>query len=79
MCELKPYVLRIDGQLLRRQRQLLLKFVDTIFCDKPYSPPSEEDRNLFDGMMELLDAIADQAHDRHGIDGLWNDENNRSS
>jgi len=74
MSELKPYTLRIDGLLLRSQRLLLLRLVDMTFCGKPYAPPSGEDRNLFDGIIELLDEIADQAHDRHGIDCLQDDE-----
>jgi hypothetical protein len=67
---LQSYSLRIDGQLLRNQRQLLLKLVDAMAHGKPCNPLSEDDRNLFEGMIELLDSIADQAHDRHSIDCL---------
>ena len=74
MSELKFYAMRIDGPLFRSQRLLLLRLVDTTFCGKPYAPPSGEDRNLFDGIIELLDEIADQAHDRHGIDCLLDGE-----
>ena len=77
MSALKPYALCIDGQLLRSQRQLLLKLVDTTFCGKPYAPPANEDRDLFEGIIELLDEIADQAHDRHGIDCLLDDEDDK--
>jgi len=70
---LKPYLLHMDGPLFRNQRQLLLKLVDAMERGKPCSPLSEDDRNLFAGIVELLDSLADQAHDRHGIDCLLND------
>jgi hypothetical protein len=70
---LQPYSLCIDGALLRHQRQLLLNVVDAMERGKPCNPLSEGDRNLFEGMIELLDAITDQAHDRHGIDCLLDD------
>ena len=73
MSELKPYALRIDGQLLRSQRRLLLKMIDTTFRDKPFVPKVRDDRALFEGIISLLDEIADQAHDEHGIDCLLDD------
>jgi hypothetical protein len=71
---LQSYSLRIDGQLLRNQRQLLLKLVDAMAHGSPCNPLSENDRNLFEGVIELLNSIADQAHDRHSIDCLLVDE-----
>jgi hypothetical protein len=64
------YVLRIDGPLLAKQRQLLLKAFDTVFRGDPYVPESPNDQDLLQGIIALLDEIADQAHDRHGIDSL---------
>lgn len=55
------YALRIDGPLLRRQRQWLLDMADKTPGDG---------REHLEGVIALLDEIADQAHDRHGIDCL---------
>ena len=70
MAEPQEYVLRIDGPLLANQRRLLLKVLDTVFRDEPYVPEAKDDEGLLQGIMSLLDEIADQAHDRHGIDSL---------
>ena len=63
------YTLRIDGELLRRQRELLLKILDAVSRHKPYVPAAN-DADLLEGATALLDQIADQAHDQHGIDCL---------
>ncbi len=55
------YTLRIDGSLLRRQRQWLLDLADTTTGDG---------RETLEGIIALLDEIADQAHDCYGIDAL---------
>lgn len=55
------YALRIDGPLLRRQRQWLLDLADKTAGDG---------RDHLEGVIALLDEIADQAHDRYGIDCL---------
>ena len=70
MTEPQEYVLRIDGPLLANQRRLLLKVLDTVFRDEPYVPEAKDDEGLLQGIMSLLDEVADQAHDRHGIDSL---------
>jgi hypothetical protein len=57
----QAYGLRIDGPLLRRQRQWLLDLADKT---------TVEGREHLEGVIALLDEIADQAHDRHGIDCL---------
>jgi hypothetical protein len=63
------YTLNIDGKLFRSQRELLMKIADLARQKQPYSPiPGEE--VLWEGLLELTDAIADQAHDQHGIDCL---------
>ena len=59
------YALQIDGPLLRRQRQWLLNFVEKTTGD---------DRELLEGIISLLDEVADQAHDRYGIDCLLTPE-----
>ena len=59
----REYFLELDGPLFRRQRQALVRLRD---CNQQ----SAEDRELIEGLINLTDAIADQAHDRHGIDCL---------
>lgn len=67
---LHDYALRIDGPLLARQRQMLLKVMDTAFRGEPYRAETPNDEELLQGLLNLLDEISDQAHDRHGIDSL---------
>jgi len=55
------YVLRIDGPLLAKQRQWLLDLAEHI---------SNDGRDHLEGIIALLDEIADQAHDQYGIDSL---------
>jgi hypothetical protein len=71
--ELKQYSLNLDGPLFHKQRELLMKIADLARQKQPYSPTSG-DEVLLDGIVELTDEIADQAHDRHGIDCLLVDE-----
>ena len=70
MAELKPYALRIDGPLLANQRRLLLKLLDAVSRIEPYVLTARHDENLLQGIVTLLDEIADQAHDQHGIESL---------
>jgi hypothetical protein len=65
----KTYHLHLDGKLFRRQRELLLKIADLVRRKQPYEP-SPGDEELLEGLLTLSDAIADQAHDQHGIDCL---------
>ena len=60
------YALRIDGPLLAKQRQWLLDLAEKTTGDG---------RDHLEGIIALLDEIADQAHDRHGIDCLLAVEN----
>ncbi len=55
------YALRIDGPLLRRQRQWLLDLV---------GKTTDNGREHLEGILALLEEIADQAHDRYSIDSL---------
>lgn len=68
--DLQDYALRIDGPLLANQRQLLLKVFDTVFRGAPYVAESPRDEELLQGVFALLDEIADQGHDRHGLASL---------
>jgi hypothetical protein len=69
MNDTKRYDLHLDGQLFCAQRELLLKVTDLARCKQPYEP-APGDEALLDGLVELTDSLADQAHDRHGIDCL---------
>jgi hypothetical protein len=68
--DLQDYTLHIDGPLLANQRQLLLKVFDTVFRGDPYVAESPKDEELLQGVIVLLDEIADQAHDCHGLASL---------
>jgi len=72
------YELQIDGPLFRNQRQLLLKIMDCVSKHQPYIPAAD-DADLLEGATALLDELADQAHDRHGIDCLLEDGETESS
>lgn len=61
MSEMQDYSLRIDGPLLRRQRQWLLDLTERT---------TQEGLEHLEGIISLLDEIADQAHDRYGIASL---------
>jgi hypothetical protein len=67
--EPQSYILNIDGKAFRRQRELLLKIAHLVRKKRGYKP-AFGDAILLEGLVELTDAIADQAHDRHGIDCL---------
>ena len=69
MSELQDYALRIDGPLLRRQRQWLLELTDRT---------THDDRQHLEGIISLLDEIGDQAHDRYGIASLLEPEADES-
>jgi hypothetical protein len=65
----KPYLLNLDGPLFRAQRKLLLRIADAARQKRPYEP-AHGDGELLEGLLGLTDAVADQGHDRHGIDCL---------
>lgn len=73
MNQSKPYELQIDGPLFRYQRGLLGRILDAVRQENPYVP-RQHDIELLEGLVGLTDAIADQAHDRHGIACLLDDE-----
>lgn len=64
------YILkRIDGPLFRSQRELLAKLGQAAEHRQAFQLGSSE-LDLLHGLICLTDAIADQAHDTHGIDCL---------
>jgi len=63
------YYLTIDGPEFRRQRKLLLKLRTLADNGLPdFLGPGDVEQ--LDGVIHLTDELADQAHDRHGIDCL---------
>jgi len=61
------YELHIDGPELCGQRELIYR----LWRDPQWNAAfSVADMERLDGLTNLLDSIADQAHDRYGIDGL---------
>ena len=63
------YDLSIDGPTFRAQRELILHFFESWQQQMPltFSPEQGE---LLEGLVNLTDAIADQAADRYGIECL---------
>jgi hypothetical protein len=71
---------KIDGPLFRNQRLLLMKIADLAHRKQPYEPaPGDED--LLEGLVNLTDDIADQAHDGYGIACLFeeNEDDNQGT
>ena len=66
------YVLRIDGPLFRDQRRLLMNLAGGWTRGEAIVPQAGDAEQL-EGLVTLLDEIADQAHDQHGIDCLLED------
>jgi hypothetical protein len=64
-----PYHLTIDGPAFRQQRELLQRLRGFAAAEMSYWPAPGEVESL-DGLIELTDEMADQAHDVHGIDCL---------
>ena len=69
MNDTKRYELRLDGKLFRTQRELLLRIADLARRKQRLGPAPGDDR-LLEGLLGLTDSIADQAHDRYGIECL---------
>lgn len=64
----QDYSLLIDGPLFRKQRELLIALAASARNGRTVHLRYNETQ-LLDGLVELTDAIADQASD-HGIDCL---------
>jgi hypothetical protein len=73
MNDTKHYELHLDGRLFRAQRELLLRVADLARRKLPYEP-APGDEAILEGLLNLTDSFADQAHDRHGIDCLLHDD-----
>ena len=54
----------LDGPLFREQRRALLDLQDR------HAVLSSEERELIGGLIEMLDHVADIAHDRYDLDCL---------
>ena len=65
----QSYRFTIDGPLFRSQRRLLLRLAELVRHGLSYAPASG-DVKLLEGLLNLTDEIADQAHDRFGVDCL---------
>ncbi len=74
----RTYKLNINGSLLRKQRELLLRLTPEFYSfrsrDRIVVPCQPDDHELLDGLVELLDEIADQAHDKYQIDCLLTED-----
>ena len=55
---------------MRSQRQLLLQVLDAACRKQPLLFQDDNDRYHLEGLVALLDEIADQAHDHFGIECL---------
>ncbi len=73
MNDMERYELRLDGPAFRTQRELLLRIADLAQCKQPYEP-APGDEALLEGLLNLTDAVADQAHDKYGIDCLLRED-----
>jgi hypothetical protein len=78
MANANQYEFGLDGPAFRSQRELLLKLADHAQRQQPYEP-APGDGALLDGLVGLTDEIADQAHDRHGIDCLLSEDDEGKS
>ena len=55
----------IEGQRFKQQRKLLSAIIDVGHT------PTEDDLELLEGLRNLLDCVADVAHDEYGKDTLF--------
>ena len=68
-AQVPRYALEIDGPQFRAQRQLLLNLMLWVKRQTPLAADPDHE-NLLEGLINLTDAIADQAHDKYGVDCL---------
>jgi hypothetical protein len=65
--------MELNGPEFRKQREFLLMLRDSFFLRHVADVAgilSQDAEERVDGLINLTDAIADQAHDDHGIDCL---------
>ncbi len=63
------FITASDSSWLRQQRELLRRLRSAAVSKMPYVPAPGE-TELLEGLIELTDALADQAHDNYGVDCL---------
>jgi hypothetical protein len=61
--------MELDGPLFRKQREILLTAMDRWRRGIAHVP-AKADVERMEGLLNMLDEIADQAYDRYGIDCL---------
>lgn len=74
--ETQDYRLTIDGPLFRSQREMLLKLAN-LGREGLAHTPSPGEAELLEGLVQLTEEIADQAHDRFGVDCLIDADDSR--
>jgi hypothetical protein len=60
MNQLRSYSLRVDRELLARQQRLLAEVIDAAGHRRPYLLQQAQIQELLEGVLALLDEIADQ-------------------
>jgi hypothetical protein len=63
MNNITNLIKKIDGPLFRSQRELILELIES-------GEILTSDIRILEGLQNLLDAVADIAHDEYGIDCL---------
>jgi hypothetical protein len=63
MNKITELIKKIDGPLFKEQRQVIAELIDDAYQE-------ESDIRALEGLQNLLDEIADIAHDQYGIDCL---------
>ena len=71
----RAYSLAIDGQRLKKQRRLLLKLLEH---QRGLLQPvlTKDEITSLEGLVNMTDSIADQAHDAYGLDTLLTQDKN---
>jgi hypothetical protein len=72
------YRLSLDGDLFRRQRELLLRLASAASEGRPLETTTKDAEHL-EGLIGLCDSLADQAHDRNGIDCLLTNDGDKDN
>jgi len=54
----------LDAELFKQQRRTLTEIISSVEL-------SQEQYETLEGLQNLLDEIADQAHDKYGLDTLY--------
>jgi hypothetical protein len=65
MAYAEDIIIKIDGPMLRKQRRAILQLLNT--------PLTESQEEALEGLTNLLDEIADCAHDIYGKDCMFSE------